>query len=120
MVCLALADGDDLPGSTSTPGHGNAKAVVGASNPEDHSGAALGLFSIVTLFAHRRMTRSMQAVRQAAWYRKSRPTFSDALALIRKELWAHGNFRGSPADTDMVKVPRGFVEHLTETLCYAA
>jgi hypothetical protein len=35
-------------------------------------------------------------------------------------LWAHATFRGSPADTDTVKVPRGFVEHLTETLCYAA
>jgi hypothetical protein len=34
-----LADGDYLPGSTSAPGHGNAKAVVGAGNPEDHSGA---------------------------------------------------------------------------------
>jgi len=82
--------------------------------------ALLGLFSIVTLFAHQPMTRSIQAVRQAAWYRKSRPTFSDALALVRKELWAHATFRGSPADTDTVKVPRGFVEHLTETLCYAA
>jgi hypothetical protein len=82
--------------------------------------ALLGLFSIVTLFAHRGMMRSIQAVRQAAWYRKSRPTFSDALALVRKVLWAHATFRGSPADTDTVKVPRGFVEHLTETLCYAA
>ena len=82
--------------------------------------ALLGLFSIVTLFAHRRMRRSMQALRQAAWYRKSRPTFSDALALVRKELWAHATFRGSPAESDTVKVPRGFVEHLTETLCYAA
>jgi hypothetical protein len=82
--------------------------------------ALLGLFSIVTLLAHRRMTRSVQAVRQASWYRKSRPTFSDALALVRKELWAHATFRGSPAETDTIKVPRGFVEHLTETLCYAA
>jgi hypothetical protein len=48
------------------------------------------------------------------------PTFSDALALVRKELWAHATFRGSPVETDTVKVPRGFVEHLTETLCYAA
>jgi hypothetical protein len=48
------------------------------------------------------------------------PTFSDALALVRKELWAHATFRQSPADTDTVKVSRGFVEHLTETLCYAA
>ena len=66
------------------------------------------------------MMRSMQAIRQAAWYRKSRPTFSDALALVRKELWAHATFRESPADTDTVKVSRGFVEHLIEALCYAA
>ena len=82
--------------------------------------ALLGLFSIVTLFAHQRMTRSARAIRQAAWYRKSRPTFSDALALVRKELWAQATFRESPTDTDTVKVPREFVEHLTETLCYAA
>jgi hypothetical protein len=82
--------------------------------------ALLGLFSIVALFAHKRMTQSTQAIRQAAWYRKSRPTFSDALALVRKELWAHATFRTLPADTDTLKVPRGFVEHLTEALCYAA
>jgi hypothetical protein len=67
--------------------------------------ALWGLFSIVTLFAHQRMTRSVRAIRQAAWYRKSRPTFSDALALVRKELWAQATFRESPADTDTVKVP---------------
>jgi hypothetical protein len=82
--------------------------------------ALLGLFSLVTLFAHQPMTRSMGAVRRAAWYLKTRPTFSDALAMVRKELWAHTTFRLSPAETDTVKVPREFVEHLTETLCYAA
>jgi hypothetical protein len=82
--------------------------------------ALLGLFSLVTLFAHQRMTPSMQAVRRATWYRKPCPTFSDALALVRKELWAQGTSRESPAGTDTVKVPRAFVEHLTETLCYAA
>jgi hypothetical protein len=35
-------------------------------------------------------------------------------------LWAHATFWRSPADTETVKVPREFVEHLTETLCYAA
>jgi len=82
--------------------------------------ALLGLFSLVTLFAHQRMTRSMQAVRQAAWYHKPHPTFSDALALVRKELWAQETFRRSLLEPDTVKVPRAFVEHLTETLCYAA
>jgi hypothetical protein len=82
--------------------------------------ALLGVFSLVTLFAHQRMMQSMGVVRRAAWYLKTRPTFSDALALVRKELWAHATFRRSLADTDTVKVPRAFVEQLTETLCYAA
>ena len=82
--------------------------------------ALLGLFSLVTLFANQRMMQSMGVLRRAAWYLKTYPTFSDALALVRKELWAHATFRRSLADTDTVKVPRRFVAHLTETLCYAA
>jgi DDE superfamily endonuclease len=82
--------------------------------------ALLSLFSLVTLFAHNRMEQSMQTVRRAAWYRKPSPTFSDALALVRKELWAHLTFQRSLREPDTVKVPRAFVEHLTETLCYAA
>ncbi len=66
------------------------------------------------------MIKSMEAVQRAAWYRKTHPTFSDALALVRKELWAHATFQRSPQDTDTVEVPRAFVEHLTKTLCYAA
>jgi hypothetical protein len=82
--------------------------------------ALLGLFSLVTLFAPQRMVRSTGAVRRAAWYRKPCPTFSDAIALVRKELWAQETFRDSPWEPETVKVPRAFVEHLTETLCYAA
>ncbi|MBA3617676.1 MAG: transposase [Rubrobacteraceae bacterium] len=82
--------------------------------------ALLGLFSLVTLFAHRRMAQGSEVPRQASWYRKSHPTFSDALALVRRELWAEGTFCGSAREADMVKVPRVFVERLTETLCYAA
>jgi hypothetical protein len=82
--------------------------------------ALLGLFSLITLFAHQRMAQSMEVVRRAAWYRKPSPTFSDALALVRQELWAHATFRRSSQDPDTVEVPREFVEHLTETLCYAA
>jgi hypothetical protein len=83
--------------------------------------ALLGLFSFVTLFAHQRMVQQdSDALRQAAWYRKDHPTFSDALAVVRRELWAEETFRGSAREADMVKVPREFVERLTETLCYAA
>src|SRR5215217_1793545 len=84
--------------------------------------ALLGLFSLVSLFAHRQMAQSAGALRQAAWYRKRHPTFSDALAMVRKELWAQEeqSFYGSPAQSDTIKVPRAFVERLTDTVCYAA
>ena len=51
--------------------------------------ALLGLFSVVTLFAHQRMRQAAGALRrQVAWYHKVHPTFADALALVRKQLWA--------------------------------
>ena len=58
--------------------------------------------------------------RQAAWYRKRHPTLADALAVVRKELWAHETFHGSPAHRDTIKVPRAFVERLAGEVCYAA
>jgi len=84
--------------------------------------ALLGLFSLVTLFAHRRMSAGADVLRKTAWYDKRHPTFSDALAVVRKKLWAQeqATFRGSPRDTDTLKVPREFVERLTDVVCYAA
>jgi hypothetical protein len=83
----------------------------------------LGLFSMVTLFAHRYMAKmkSANVVRRAAWYEKQCPTFSDALALVRRELWTReATFCGSYAEADPVKVPRALVERLTDAVCYAA
>ncbi len=83
----------------------------------------LGLFSMVTLLAHQYMVnKSANAtVRRAAWYEKQRPTFSDALAQVRKELWAQeATFCGSPAESETVKVPRVLMERLTDAVCYAA
>ena len=82
----------------------------------------LGLFSVITLLANRYMAKGKDIVRRAAWYDKNRPTFSDALALVRKELWAQQEvtFCGSAQEIDTVKVPRGFIERLTEAVCHAA
>ncbi len=80
----------------------------------------LGLFSLVTLLAHEHMTDPATTVRQAAWYRKDRPTFADALALVRRELWRHQTFHTSSCACEIIKVPRAVVERLTETLCYVA
>src|ERR687898_760584 len=83
--------------------------------------ALLGLFSLVTMFAHRQMREAAGTFRRAAWYQKRDPTFADALALVRKLLWAQEEiYYGSPAETETVKVPRAYVERLTEAVCYAA
>jgi hypothetical protein len=85
--------------------------------------ALLGLFSLITFIAHRQMKQAAGAFRrQTAWYHKAHPSFADALALVRKELWAQEErtFYGSSSSSDTVKVPRAFVERLTDAVCYAA
>jgi hypothetical protein len=81
--------------------------------------ALLGLFSLVTLVAHPHLAAGGHA-RQAAWYPKPLPTFADALALVRRQLWRHEAFCTSPGRGDVVEVPRAVLDRLTEALCYAA
>ena len=84
--------------------------------------ALLGLFSWITLLADAFHTTGQPVIaRQSAWYMKALPTFSDALALVRFQLWQGlPTFHTSGSDPDMIKVPRTFVNLLLETLCYAA
>ena len=46
-----------------------------------------GLFSLVTLMAHAHQGAAVPT-RQAAWYAKSEATSADALATVRRYLWA--------------------------------
>ena len=82
--------------------------------------ALLGLFSLVTLLANALLTRHGLTIRTAAWYPKTLPTFSDALALVRSRLWAYFTFQISQNDPDMVKVPRLLLERFNDLLCYAS
>jgi hypothetical protein len=83
--------------------------------------ALLGLFSVVTLLADQHMAKGEGSVRRSAWYDKTRPTFSDALALVRRKLWAQeATFCGSVWEDETVKVSLRYIERLTDTVCYAA
>jgi len=82
--------------------------------------ALLGLFSLVTLFAHQLLQGQKLPVRQAAWYSKALPTFADTLAFVRKQLWPVALSYRSPAKPEMVEIPRALFERLTETLAFAA
>jgi hypothetical protein len=82
--------------------------------------ALLSLYSIITLNAHLLIEKGMTSVRSTAWYRKTRPTFSDAIALVRRQLWEHLHFSTSQQETDMIKIPRALFERFIDAVCYAA
>jgi len=80
--------------------------------------ALLGLFSLVTLLAHRHVRRGRLPIRQAAWYVKLRPTFSDALAVVRQHLWLHLCFQSCSAPTDSTKLSSVLRNRLIPALSY--
>jgi hypothetical protein len=59
-------------------------------------------------------------VRSTAWYGQTCPTVSDAIALVRRQLWDHIHFLTSQQETNMIKIPRALLKRFTEALCYAA
>ena len=81
--------------------------------------ALFGLFSLITLLAHHNTQHGTLPVRQAAWYTKPLPTFSDAIAVVRGPMRHHLIFQPSLALADVQKVPPDMLEHLTDALCYA-
>ena len=82
--------------------------------------ALLGLFSLVTLMAHRQWQQGKLSIRQAAWYVKERATFSDAIACVRRQLWSDVLFCTSSAKTDITEIQQALLARFADTLCYAA
>jgi hypothetical protein len=79
----------------------------------------MGLFSWVTLLAHQSQVDGKLPVRQAAWYVKSTPTFSDAIALVRKRIWTHWGFCMSGFAPNMQKSHAILFKRLFEAVCYS-
>jgi DDE superfamily endonuclease len=82
--------------------------------------ALLSLYAIITLTAQLLIEKGATCVRSTAWYRKTRPTFADAIALVRRQLWEHIHFSTSLQTTDMIKIPRELFERFIDAVCYAA
>ena len=122
LVCDALAAGGDLPGGAQAPGIRDAEAVVGFGDPENHTGAVGAVLADHPVRSPARWRRRHGVPSgERRGTDKPHPTFADALALVRKELWAKRRlFTGRLRQTDTVKVPRAFVERLTDAVCYAA
>jgi hypothetical protein len=79
-----------------------------------------GLFTVITLCANQRHDNRAPIVRTASWYRKPWPTFSDALANIRRQLWIDGKLPGSRPIPDPATIRPPTLNTLTDLDCYAA
>ncbi|MCW2240784.1 IS701 family transposase [Azospirillum canadense] len=79
--------------------------------------ALLGLFSLVTLWADRLAADRGVQPDGARWYRKAEPTFSDALALVRRELWTAPTFATSRQDRDNPDIPNKLLDRLIHIAC---
>ena len=96
--------------------------MVGEGHPEDRPSAVDPLLPGRASGPPADGARLGRRAAGCVWYHKKHPTFTDALALVRNELWAQeeATFHGTSRENDTVKVSREFVEGLTEAVCYAA
>jgi len=111
------AGGDLRGGAVAGAGGAGAAAVVPAAGYP--LGVLFGLFSIVALSAHVLHPDQLPA-RAAAWYAKDEPTFADALAAVRRALWAAGTSRTQADPTDSPLSPRDSLASLMDAAAYAA
>src|ERR671912_451579 len=79
-----------------------------------------GLFSIVTLLAAQLGQRARTAVLVDSWYRKSRPTFADALAAVRRAIWRETGLLPSRPQHKASKPSHTLQRCLAYALCHAA
>jgi hypothetical protein len=82
--------------------------------------ALLGLFSLITLWANELCAIGQLTPLTASWYHKSLPTFSDAIAAVRRELWRGQNFETSIPNLNIIKMPRTTINALINAASYAA
>ena len=79
-----------------------------------------GLFSIVTLMAAQLGQRARTAVLIDSWYRKSHPTFADALAAVRRQIWRETGLLTSRRRHKTPKPSQALQRCLAYALCHAA
>ncbi|HEY1354500.1 MAG TPA: hypothetical protein VGF67_33225, partial [Ktedonobacteraceae bacterium] len=94
--------------------------MVGPGDPAHHSRRCPALFSLVTVFAQQLLEGQPFPVRQAAWYSKVLPTFSETLADLRQHLWPSFFLSVSSSKHDTIHIPRVLCDHRVETLAFAA
>jgi len=80
----------------------------------------LALYSLACLMVHRWQDRWPLLARSTAWYLKPHATFSDCLALVRRTVWAEGNFVSSTPNPDALVISQRDWERLLDQMASTA
>jgi len=80
----------------------------------------LGLYSLVTLIFARHARHHSLRPRCTSWYAKTEPTFADAIASVRRLLWAETLFETPSQHDAFEKLPRQLRRILLDHLSLAA
>jgi hypothetical protein len=81
--------------------------------------ALLGLYSLITLWATEPLSKDA-APYAAAWYIKTRFTFSDAIAAVRLKIWIGDIYSRSTDPLDQQKIPPDRIIRIANAICHAA
>jgi hypothetical protein len=79
--------------------------------------ALLALFSLVTLWASQLAVERGPVLECVRWYPKPLPTFSDALALVRRELWTTQISATSPSTGTSLNASAALISRLLLVVC---
>ena len=79
----------------------------------------LGLFSLITLLGAELKPAERAVAASSAWYRKNRPTFSDTLAAVRRQIWQEQGLLMSRRDRNVPKPRPALQRALAYAICHA-
>jgi hypothetical protein len=104
------------------------RAHLGFETPRQHVKASvlrtapclLGLFSVICLLFAAHSRRHRVTVRSTEWYAKTEPTFSDAIATVRRLFWEETIFEKASYHKGFNKLPPKVRNLLLDYLSHAA
>jgi len=80
----------------------------------------MALFSIITLWTDHLYRQNGLSLKTYAWYQKPHPTFSDAVASVRNQIWRKQKFLTSLFEEDVYNLKSKWLKHLLNMACNAA
>ena len=78
------------------------------------------LFSLVVLMANHMIKDGRLPIQKHAWYQKSQATFSDAIAIVRRDIWRSLYYANSSRRGESSISGAAFLNILLQTVCYAS